>query len=249
MSEILARPVWGTTTWGNVTTSRLYQQSSVEFGEKICKLKPKIKLRFILLWRRQRHRRSYVYCVFGSFNAQCWARRLELRYNGYFEKVQNTICDLPRPGDSANKGVSTSVCSWSPSVRNSAITRWNASGSIASYILLKTRIFRWVENDETPQLTKNGKSITCIMDNSVLLVVSRLSSNSSSILSSTSRIKDHSNYSGKLCLLSDPVQTRSDKHACGKPMLTDHGKQATRNREPANEMNKGDPTQGIPVRL
>ena len=31
----------GTTTWGNLTTSRLYQQRSVEFGEKICKLKPK----------------------------------------------------------------------------------------------------------------------------------------------------------------------------------------------------------------
>ena len=32
-------------------------------------------------------------------------------------------------------------------------------------------------------------------------------------------------------------------------MLTDHDKQATENREPANEMNKEDPTQGIPVWL
>ena len=32
-------------------------------------------------------------------------------------------------------------------------------------------------------------------------------------------------------------------------MLTDHDKQATVNREPANEMNKEDPTQGIPVWL
>ena len=32
-------------------------------------------------------------------------------------------------------------------------------------------------------------------------------------------------------------------------MLTDHDKQATGNREPANEMNKEDPTQGIPVWL
>ena len=31
-------------------------------------------------------------------------------------------------------------------------------------------------------------------------------------------------------------------------MLTDPDKQATGNREPANEMNKEDPTQGIPVR-
>ena len=98
MSEILARRFWGTTTWGNLMTSRLCQQSSVEFGEKIFKLKPNIKLRFTLLWRRQRHRSANVYCVLGSFNAQCWARRIELRYNGYFEKVQNAISDLPRPG-------------------------------------------------------------------------------------------------------------------------------------------------------
>ena len=32
-------------------------------------------------------------------------------------------------------------------------------------------------------------------------------------------------------------------------MLTDHDKQDTGNREPANEMNKEDPTQGIPVWL
>ena len=32
-------------------------------------------------------------------------------------------------------------------------------------------------------------------------------------------------------------------------MLTDHDKQATGNREPANEMNKEDPMQGIPVWL
>ena len=32
-------------------------------------------------------------------------------------------------------------------------------------------------------------------------------------------------------------------------MLTDHDKQATGNREPANEMNKEDLTQGIPVWL
>ena len=40
-------------------------------ARKIYELRPKIKLRFILLCRRQRHRRSYVCCGFGSFNAQC----------------------------------------------------------------------------------------------------------------------------------------------------------------------------------
>ena len=34
-----------------------------------------------------------------------------------------------------------------------------------------------------------------------------------------------------------------------KPMLTAHDKQATENREPANEMNEEDPTQGLPVWL
>ena len=48
----------------------------------------------------------------------------------------------------------------------------------------------------------------------------------------------------KLGPLSDQEATRSDRHACGKPMLRDHDKQATGNREPANEMNKEDPTQG-----
>ena len=45
---------------------------------------------FYSLGRRQRHRRSYVSHGFGSFNAQCWARRIEFRYNAYFEKVQKT---------------------------------------------------------------------------------------------------------------------------------------------------------------
>ena len=58
-----------------------------------------------------------------------------------------------------------------------------------------------------------------------------------------------SKYFRKMRTLSDPVQTRSDKHACGKPMQTDYDKQATGNREPANEMNKEDPTRGIPVWL
>ena len=93
------------------------------------------------------------------------------------------------------------------------------------------------------------KTITCTVDNSVLLVVSRLSSYASSILSSASRSTDQSNYFRKLGILLDPVTTRSDKHARGKPMLTDHDKQVTGNRGPAHkedEMNKEDQTQGIP---
>ena len=54
---------------------------------------------------------------------------------------------------------------------------------------------------------KMGRQFTCIMDNSALLVVSRLSSYSSSILSSTSRSKDQSNYFRNVGTLSDPVTT------------------------------------------
>ena len=96
-AKVLGARFWGTTTWGNLTTSRLYQQSSAEFGEKICKFKPNITPRFFLLWRRQREKIVCLLCI-RELNAQCWARRSELGYNGYFEKVQNPICDLPRLG-------------------------------------------------------------------------------------------------------------------------------------------------------
>ena len=67
----------GTTTWGNLTTSRLYQKSSGEFGEKICKLKSKITSCYSLEKApSQRHRNAYVSHRFGSFNAQCWANEI-----------------------------------------------------------------------------------------------------------------------------------------------------------------------------
>ena len=78
----------GTNTWGNLTTSKLYQQSSMEFSEKICKLKAEDKATFFLLWRRQRHRRSHVCCGFGSFNAQCWARESRAQVQWIHWKVQ-----------------------------------------------------------------------------------------------------------------------------------------------------------------
>ena len=56
--------------------------------------------------------------------------------------------------------------------------------------------YEW-KNGETAQLAKNGKTITCTMDNSVLLVAPGLSSSSSSSSASTSRPKDQSNSSGE----------------------------------------------------
>ena len=62
------------------------------------------------------------------------------------------------------------------------------------------RSFEW-KIGETPQLTPNGKTITCTVDNLVPLVAS------SSSLSSISRSTDPSEYSRKLGTLSDPVTT------------------------------------------
>ena len=105
------------------------------------------------------------------------------------------------------------------------------------------------KNGETPRLTKNGKTITRKMYNFVPLVVPGLSSSSSSSSASTSRPKDQSNFSAESEISSDPVTTRSAKHACGKPVQTNPDKRAWGNRGSAHkedEMNEEDPTQGIP---
>ena len=87
--------------------------------------------------------------------------------------------------------------------------------------------YEWI-NGQDPHLTKDGNVITCKTDNFVPLVVPRLSSSPSSSSPSTSKPKDQSKYSGESGTSSDPVPTRRDKHACGKPML--ENPQATGNR-------------------
>ena len=96
----------------------------------------------------------------------------------------------------------------------------------------QTGIFISVENGETPRLANNGKSTTCTVDNFVLLVVPGLSSVPAAVClqhrdQRISKIR-------KLVLLSDPVTTRSDKRACGKPMQTDPDKLASGNHGPAH---------------
>ena len=78
---------WGTTTWGNLTTSRLYKQSSVEFGEKICKLKAEDNYVLVSCEGAEDSGAS-------MHNAE--QRRIKLKFDGYFEQVQNPISDLPR---------------------------------------------------------------------------------------------------------------------------------------------------------
>ena len=73
MSEILARLVWRNDHLRKPNDKQVVPASIL--ARKIYELKAEDKATFfILLWRRQRHRRSYVCCWFGSFNAQCWAR-------------------------------------------------------------------------------------------------------------------------------------------------------------------------------
>ena len=122
---------WGTTTWGNLTTSRLYQQSSVEFGETYESLKPKTATFYslvkapetqkivCLLWIRE------LRCTMLSKGNLSSDTMNTLTWSKTHERLTATRC-------SANKRVSTSFCPWSRSVRNSAITRWNVSDSIDS---------------------------------------------------------------------------------------------------------------------
>ena len=76
-----------------------------------------------------------------------------------------------------------------------------------------------------------------------------LSSSSSSSSASTSRPKDQSKSSGESEAPTDPMTTRRAKHGRGKPMQTNPEMQASGSRglaHTANEINKEDPTQGIP---
>ena len=97
-------------------------------------------------------------------------------------------------GSSADERVSTSFCSWSRSVRNSAITRWNASNSIASSVLLKTRIFIWVENNETPQLAQIVKTMLIRWATQYFSLYQDCRHIPAAFLSSTSRSKEQSNF-------------------------------------------------------
>ena len=171
---------WRTTTWGNLTTRRLYQQSSVEIVEKYASSKPKTTTFYSLMKAPETQK---IECLIWIRELQCTMLSKENLSSDAMDTLRRSKIPWAtyRGRGSANKRVSTSFCSWSRSVRNSAITLWNACDSIASSALHKTRIFTWVENGVTPQLAQNEKTNTCTVDNSVLLVVSRLSSYSSTI--------------------------------------------------------------------
>ena len=137
-------------------------------------------------------------------------RDISSDWRGYLEKVQRSCDSTDREWESTNKRGRTSFCSWFRSVRDSdddsmKRQRFFKGGSVASYTLLKTRIFIRAEKVKLHNCGNNWKSITCTIDNFVLLVILGLSS------------------------------VPAVPAACGKPMLTDSDKQATGNREPAKD--------------
>ena len=184
-------------------------------------------------------------------NAQFWGREIYAQIKGYFaEKLQEPYDATHRDWESAHKRGRTSFCSWFRSVRNSAITRSNAS-----------EFYWFISCAQNADIHMSGKRRNSTMTNK------REDNHLYSGQHSTSRcfetvfiIQLHFVFNienkgsvklfQKMGLLSDTVTTRSDKHACGTPLLTDPDKQATGNREPAcehfsDEMYKEDPTQGI----
>ena len=106
---------WGTTTWGNLTTSRLYQQSSVEFGEKIRKLKPNISPFYSLVKAPETQKIVCLLCIrklqCKMLSKEIWAQMQWILWEGpkHHKRFTATGC-------SANKRVSTSFCSWSRSL-------------------------------------------------------------------------------------------------------------------------------------
>ena len=209
MSEIPARPVLRNEHLRNLMASRLWQQSSLTFGEKMQNAEPeRMKAQIKTDTSRRRSRKpdngtehEFLFTI-SICSQQCDYSMKRQRFYclTYFAQKHGYPCE----------------------------------GKIG----------------ETLRLANNGKSITCTMDNFVLPVVPGLSSFPAAVCLQQSRSTDQKNYFRKLGLLSDPFTTRSDKHACGKQMLTDADKQATGNRELACEifqkMYQEDPTQGIP---
>ena len=92
-------------------------------------------------------------CGFESFNAQCWARRIQLRNNGYFEKVQKHHERLTATGSSANKRVSTSFCSWSRS-----------DSQQCNYSMKRQRIYCFISFAQNADIHVSGKRRNSTMD-------------------------------------------------------------------------------------
>ena len=106
------------------------------------------------------------------------------------KKVQNPNCSVDCKRRSAHPRGGTSVHSWLESVRDRAITRWNACSPIARQALRRPRILLWVGQQSKATIDQRREEKNCKTDNFVLLVVPGLSTNPESGSSPTSPSQD-----------------------------------------------------------
>ena len=244
-------------TWGNLTTRRVRPQSSMELGEKNVQSQGRGQSYVLFSCENKgtgasvhKRRRTYVCGWFGSFNAHAEQAGWKLRWNGHLTEVQKPY-DGSWPQMEKCKQTRRHKCMFTISI----------CSSLCNYSKKRQQFYRLVSfaqntdvhtSGKTVKLhdwPQNGKTIACIMDNFVPLVVPGLSSSSSSSSASTSRPKDQSQSNGESEALTDPMTTWRAKRACGKPMQTNPDMQTSGSRGLAhteNEMDEEDPTQGIP---
>ena len=195
-----------------LTTNSLWQQSSVEFGEK---------------------------------NAYAEQERLKLRWNGYIEKVEKPFTVLTATGEvEINEDAQVFVHDLDLFVTVRLLAETPAVLSL-SMLCSKLGVYWSGKLAKLHDWSKNGKTITTsyflsYQDCYQIPAAVCLQHRDQRISQSSSENWEHYQIQWRLEVTS--------MHA-GKPMLTDSDKHTTRNREPANEMKKEDPTQGILVWL
>ena len=173
---------------------------------------------------------EYVCGWFGSFNIYTDQEGFKLRWTGFFEKIHKSH----NGGDRE----------WQVQINEEAqklqiLEETPADLSLGKLCSEHGYSYGWIKDENI---------IICTMHNFVFLVVSGLKSSSRSSSTSKSRIKGQSSSSRESGKSSDPVTTRSDQSECEESIQTDPEKSVPANRDPANknEIDKKDPTQGIP---
>ena len=176
-------------------------------------------------------------------NAQCWAREIDAQIKWILrgEGPETRQRDRAVTGKSANKRWRTSFCSRFRSVLNSAITRWNASGSFASYVLLKNTDIhlsgnRW--NSTIGQKWENKNRTVIVFQQQFVFNIEI--NGSVKLLQKIGNIIRSSHDSKWQACMRETDADRSWQAGHGKPWTSIYF---------LDEMNKADATQGIPVWL
>ena len=244
MSEILARR----------SLRKVRLQSSMEFGERIFKLKAEDKATFDspvevkapVLVSRNTEERMFVIDS-GASKHMLSKKDSSSDEMDTLRRSRNPTTAVTANGEvQTNEEAQVYVHDLDLFVTVQFLEETPAVPSLGKFCSEHGCSYEW-QNGETPRLTQHGKTITCKMDNFVPLVVPGLSSSSSSS-SPLHQDQKISQFSGESEESTDPMTTRRAKHACGKPMQTNPDKQASENHGSAHtedEMDGEDPTQGI----